>query len=136
MVLGLHSRDRKSSRDKANISNPKVNRGCPPLTANRTSADCANFTWTLNAIYSTEGVPHWMFQNYETLSHKKLFIHTQHFTRLHALRRCVRNHVSVVLNSTCDKIIDKINTHSFEGLAAHVKHYIISSNSPECSIGN
>ena len=28
------------TRDKANISNPKVNRGCAPLTANRTSADC------------------------------------------------------------------------------------------------
>ena len=26
--------------DEANKSNPKVNRGCPHLTANRTSADC------------------------------------------------------------------------------------------------
>ena len=33
-VLGLNSKDRKSTRDKANISNPKVNRGCAPLTAN------------------------------------------------------------------------------------------------------
>ena len=39
MVLGLHSKDRKSTRDKAYIGNPKVNKGCPPLTANRTSAD-------------------------------------------------------------------------------------------------
>ena len=38
MVLGLHSKDRKSTRDKAYIGNPKVNKGCPPLTANRTSA--------------------------------------------------------------------------------------------------
>ena len=29
MVLGLHSKDRKSIKDRANISNPKVNRGCP-----------------------------------------------------------------------------------------------------------
>ena len=35
-VLGPHGKDRKYSRDKANIYNPKVNRGCPPLTANRT----------------------------------------------------------------------------------------------------
>ena len=41
LVLGLHSKDRKYTRDKANICNPKVNRGCPLLTANRTSADCA-----------------------------------------------------------------------------------------------
>ena len=33
LVMGLHSKDRKSTRDKANISNPKVTRGCPPLTA-------------------------------------------------------------------------------------------------------
>ena len=44
LVLGLHSKDRKSTRDKANISNPKVNRGCPPLTANRTSADCVQIS--------------------------------------------------------------------------------------------
>ena len=40
LVLGLDSKDRKSAKDKANIGNPKVNRGCPPLTANPTSADC------------------------------------------------------------------------------------------------
>ena len=52
-------------KDKANISNPKVNRGCPPLTANRISADsCANFTLTLNTIYSTEGLPYSGFQRY------------------------------------------------------------------------
>ena len=39
-VLGLNSKDRKSTREKANISYPKVNRGCAPLTANRISADC------------------------------------------------------------------------------------------------
>ena len=44
LVLGLHSKDRKSTRDKANISDPKVNRGCPPITANRTSADCVQFS--------------------------------------------------------------------------------------------
>ena len=40
LVLELHSKDRKYTRDKANISNPKVNRGCPPLTVNHTSVDC------------------------------------------------------------------------------------------------
>ena len=32
-VPGLNSKDRKSTEDIANISNPKVNRGCAPLTA-------------------------------------------------------------------------------------------------------
>ena len=44
LVLGLHSKGSKSIRDKANKSNPKVNRVCPPLTANRTSADCVQIS--------------------------------------------------------------------------------------------
>ena len=43
-VLGLNSKDRKSTRDKANISNPKVNRGCAPLTSNRISAECVQIS--------------------------------------------------------------------------------------------
>ena len=43
-VLGLNNKDSKSTRDKANISNPKVNRGCAPLTANRPSADCVQIS--------------------------------------------------------------------------------------------
>ena len=43
-ILGLNSKDRKSTRDKANISNPKVNRGCAPRTANRISADCVQIS--------------------------------------------------------------------------------------------
>ena len=33
LALGLHSEDRKSTRDKSNIGDPKVNRGRPPLTS-------------------------------------------------------------------------------------------------------
>ena len=44
LVLGLHSKDRKSTKDKANISNPKVNRGCPLLTVSHTSADCVEIS--------------------------------------------------------------------------------------------
>ena len=45
LVLGLHSKDRTSTKDKANIRNPKVNRGCPLLTANCTSADCVQISF-------------------------------------------------------------------------------------------
>ena len=40
LVLGPQGKDRKYCRDKANIDNPKVNRGCPPLTANRSKTCC------------------------------------------------------------------------------------------------
>ena len=55
-VLGLNSKDRKFSRDKANISNPKVNRGCAPLTANRTSADCVQISLGPSIPYIPLGV--------------------------------------------------------------------------------
>ena len=136
MVPGLHSKDRKSTRDKAYIGNPKVNKGCPhsqPIAPQQTvckfhlDPQCNKFNWGSTTL---EVPTLW------NIMKQKLFIYTQHFTRLHALRRCLRNHVSVVLNSTRDKKINKINTHSYEGFAAHVNKYIISSNYAECSIGN
>ena len=46
----------KTTRDKANISNPKVNRGCAPLTANRTSADCVQISLGPSIPYIPLGV--------------------------------------------------------------------------------
>ena len=57
-VLGLNSQHRKSTRDKANIRNPKVNRGCAPLTANRTSADCMQISLGPSIPYIPRGVYH------------------------------------------------------------------------------
>ena len=55
---GKDSLDRKSTRDKANISNPKVNRGCAPLTANHTSADCVQISLGPSIPYIPLGVYH------------------------------------------------------------------------------
>ena len=57
-VLGLNSIDRKSTGDKANISNPKVNRGCAPLTANGISADCVQISFGPSIPYIPLGVYH------------------------------------------------------------------------------
>ena len=57
-VLGLNSKDMTSNRDKANISNPKVNRGCAPLTASRTSADCVQISLGPSIPYIPLGVYH------------------------------------------------------------------------------
>ena len=57
-ALGLNSKDKKSTRDKANISNPKVNRGCAPLTANRISADCVQISLGPSIPYTPFGVYH------------------------------------------------------------------------------
>ena len=58
LVLGTHNKDRNSTRDKANKGNPKVNRGCPPLTANRTSADCVENSLEPSVHYIPLGVYH------------------------------------------------------------------------------
>ena len=57
-VLGLNSKDRKSTRDKANISFPKVNRGCAPLTANGTPEDCVQIALGPSIPYIPLGVYH------------------------------------------------------------------------------
>ena len=58
LVLGLYSKNKKSLKDKANIGNPKVNRGCPPLTANRTSADYGENSLGSSIQYIPLGVYH------------------------------------------------------------------------------
>ena len=57
-VLGLNSKDRKSTRDKANMYNPKVNGGCTQLTANRISADCVQISLGPSLPYIPLGVYH------------------------------------------------------------------------------
>ena len=74
-VLGLNSKAMKSTRDTANISNPKVNRGYAPLTANRISADCVQISLGPPIPYISLGVYHTMgfnatlhFHNYHHIS--------------------------------------------------------------------
>ena len=57
-VLGLNSKDRKFTGDKANISNPKANRGCAPLTANCISADGVQISLGPSIPYIPLGVYH------------------------------------------------------------------------------
>ena len=61
LVLGVHRKDRTSTKDKANIRNPKVNRGCPPLTSNRTSADCVQISLGPPMQYIPLRVLYWGF---------------------------------------------------------------------------
>ena len=53
----------KSSGERANRGNPKLNRSCSPLTTNRTSANCGQnwFGQTIQHIV----LAYWGFQHYE-----------------------------------------------------------------------
>ena len=51
LVLGSSSKDKKSSRDKANLGHPKANSGCAPYTASHTSAQCVKTHQDPTALY-------------------------------------------------------------------------------------
>ena len=53
LVLGLHSNESDFTKSKANMNDPKVNRGCPPLTAKSISADCVQ----ISLGYSIQYIP-------------------------------------------------------------------------------
>ena len=81
--LGLNSKDRKSTRDKANISNPKVNRGCAPLTANCISADCVQISLgpsipcNILGVYYTGGfnaMQHQFRRLFTNISHQEIVV--------------------------------------------------------------
>ena len=53
-------------------------------------------------------------------------------TRIYAARRCLRNHVSVIINSMPKTVIEKVYTHSYKGFALYAKKTIISTYSLDC----
>ena len=58
LVLGPHGKDRKYSKDKANTDTPKLSRGLPPPTANRTLADCGENTHGTSVQHTPLAVYH------------------------------------------------------------------------------
>ena len=57
-------------------------------------------------------------------------------TRIQAARYCLRNHISVVINSMPRNVIEKVHTHSYQGFAWYTKKYMIDGYSSECVIIN
>ena len=51
-------------------------------------------------------------------------------------KNCIRHDVIKTVNSTPDCILDKIDTHSLNGYARYIKHYILSSYHERCLIRN
>ncbi len=51
-------------------------------------------------------------------------------------RKCLRYDIPMVMNSSPVEIINKINTHSVQGFAGHIKHTILQSYQVNCIIIN
>ena len=65
LVLGPHGKDREYLRHKTNIGNPKVNRGCPSLTASHILADWMEISLVPSIKHTPlGGLPYWGFQRY------------------------------------------------------------------------
>ena len=84
------------------------------------------------------------FNNFTILRHSEShpyntrnnFVIPHNITRLVSSRYCLRNHVSVVLNTFGQDILDKVHTHSYTGFSNYIKFQILSSYSPTCAIQN
>ena len=84
------------------------------------------------------------FSDFQIRSQYEIHSHNTRFntqiarpvTRIHAARNCLRNHISVVINSMPQNIIEKIHTHSYGGFSWYTKKKIIENYSLECSIEN
>ena len=57
-------------------------------------------------------------------------------TRINLTEKCLRNYLPKTINSIPNHILNRIDTHSIEGFASAVKHYLISKYSIECQDEN
>ena len=57
-------------------------------------------------------------------------------TRINLTEKCLRNYLPKTINSIPNHILTRIDTHSIEGFASAVKHYLISKYSIECQDEN
>ena len=57
-------------------------------------------------------------------------------TRIKTTEYCLRNRISVVLNTTPELVIEKVHTHSYHGFSHYAKRDMISKYSEVCNIEN
>ena len=57
-------------------------------------------------------------------------------TRLVTTRKCIRHQVVDTVNSTENRILDKITTHSIQGFKLYIKKDIINNYDPVCRLQN
>ena len=84
------------------------------------------------------------FRNYQILSQEEIHGRDTRFnyqiprnvTRTSMQQKCLRNHLPIVLNSTSSEILEKIDTHSYNGFSNYAKLKYINEYCNECLIVN
>ena len=52
--------------------------------------------------------------------------------RLQCARRCLRNYISIIMNSMPKDVIEKVHTHSLKGFSVYTKNYFLSNYNTTC----
>ena len=92
--------------------------------------------------YTKKQLPRY-FLNYEIMPQSQRHQHNTRLqslialppkTRIQTAKYCLRNHIHIIINSVPKVIIEKVNTHSYNGFSSYVKNAFLSSYSLQCSI--
>ena len=83
--------------------------------------------------YKNQSLPEFLlslslFSNTSTLRYQ--FRHRLQYqpnpTKKRSTDKCLRNYVAILLNETPNCIIDKVNTHSYQGFSSYIKDYYLN----------
>ncbi len=93
--------------------------------------------------YVNNKLPHY-FKGYRIQTQEEIHNHdtrnksdvTRPLSRIQAARKCLRNHISVIIRATTPNIIDRTKTHSFQGFSRYARDRIIEEYQEECVICN
>ena len=93
--------------------------------------------------YVNNKLPHY-FKGYRIQTQEEIHNHdtrnksdvTRPLSRIQAARKCLRNHISVIIRATTPNILDKTKTHSFQGFSRYARDRIIEEYQEECVIEN
>ena len=93
--------------------------------------------------YVNGKLPHY-FKGYKIQTQEEIHNHdtrnksevTRPLSRIQAARKCLRNHISVIIRATTPNVLDKTKTHSFQGFGRYAKDRIIEQYQEECVIEN
>ena len=93
--------------------------------------------------YMNNKLPHY-FKGYKIQTQENIHDHdtrnksnvTRPLSRIHAARKCLRNHISVIIRATNPNVLEKTKTHSFQGFSRYAKDRIIEQYQEECVIEN
>ena len=82
---------------------------------------------------SFEFPTHENIHNYNTRNRRNV---VNPLSRIQASKKCLRNHIHVVLKLFSIIVLEKVDTHSKKGFITYAKNHLISNYQIDCNIEN